>query len=173
MQTVYLGVGSNLEPETNVPAAVERLSAVITVTGVSTFYRTAPLGGRAQPDYWNGVVAGRTGQSPAALKQALADLEGALGRQRTGDRYASRTLDLDLLLHGDLVIDRPGLHLPDPDLRVRPFLAWPLLELAPDLRLPDTGERLADVAARLPREGLSPLVEVTRALRALISAPPP
>jgi 2-amino-4-hydroxy-6-hydroxymethyldihydropteridine diphosphokinase len=173
METVYLGVGSNLEPETNVPAAVERLAAVLALTGVSTFYRTAPLEGRVQPDYWNGVVAGQTRLEPPVLKASLVAIENGLGRQRTGDRYASRTLDLDLLLCGDRVIDRPGLRLPDPDLRVRPFLAWPLLELAPDLVLPDTGERLADVAARLPRAGMTPLPEVTAALRARVSASPP
>lgn len=165
METVYVGVGSNLEPETNVPAALDHLAEVIVLTGVSTFYRTAPLEGRDQPAFWNGVVAGRTDLEPTALKALLTTIEVLFGRCRTGDRYASRTLDLDLLLHGDRVLDRAGLRLPDPDVRVRPFLAWPLLELAPDLRLPGTGERLADVAAHLPREGLAPLDAVTASLR--------
>jgi len=165
----YLGVGSNIDPETNLIAALDRLRRVVRVTGVSTVYRTAPLGRPEQASYLNGVWRIETGLGARPLKyDVLRPLESALGRVRTADRDAARTIDLDVLLYGDLVVDEPGLKLPDPALGERVFLAVPLLELAPDLVLPGTNEPLRAVVRRLPSGGLVPVHKFTGRLRALL-----
>ena len=163
--TCYVGVGSNIEPELHVLAALDRLLVRVEVTGSSTFYWTAPVGRPAQTPYVNGVWAVRSGLGPRPLKELLWELEAEQGRRRTEDRFASRTLDLDLLLHGDTVCRGEGLTLPDPDVRRRDYVAVPLLELAPELVLPDTGEPLGQVVARLGTDGLEPLKAFTATLR--------
>jgi 2-amino-4-hydroxy-6-hydroxymethyldihydropteridine diphosphokinase len=168
---VFLGVGSNLEPERHLGAALERLAVHLTLEDVSTFYLTIPLGGRAQPPFWNGVLAARTELDPWTLKfQVLHGVEASLGRMRSEDRFASRTLDLDLLIYGKLVLAEERLVLPDPVIRERPFVARPLLELAPGLVLPDTGEALAELVSRMPDDGSVPLCEATAQLRAQLRA---
>lgn len=143
----YVAVGSNICPESNIPRALDLLMECADVLAASTFYRTPPIERPDQDDYRNGVVHLRTEIPPHPLKfDILRGIERALGRVRSDDAYAARTIDLDLILYGDWVVDEPALRLPDPDIRNRAFVAGPLLELAPDLCLPDTGERLADVA---------------------------
>lgn len=165
--TVYIAVGSNIDPERHIPAALSRLHRRLTVTAVSTFYQTAPLGRPEQDPYVNGVIQVRTGLEPRELKfGVLRPLEAELGRRRGPDRLASREIDLDLVLHGDRVLSEPDLALPDPDLRERAFIAVPLVELAPDLTLPDTGERLAELAVVRAFQGLCPLPGLTATLRA-------
>jgi len=162
----YLAVGSNIEPERNILEALERLRQQVSVTGISTFYRTEPLGRPQQPDFLNGVWRIRTSVEPRELKfEVLRPIERALGRVRTADKYAARTIDLDILLYGRAVIDEPGLVIPDPGLRGRPFLALALLELAPRLVLPDTGEALRESQCVQTATGLRPEVEFTEILR--------
>ncbi len=161
----YVGVGSNLFAERNIRAALALLQGQVAVTGVSTFYRTSPLARPDQPAFANGVFAVAVDLAPRQLKQLLCAVEVGLGRRRTADRHASRTIDLDLLILGDLVLDDARFRLPDPDIRVRPFVALPLLELAPDLVLPDTGEPLSQVAAGLSDTELAPHEPLTLALR--------
>jgi 2-amino-4-hydroxy-6-hydroxymethyldihydropteridine diphosphokinase len=161
----YVGVGSNVDPERNLLAALELLTGQVELAGVSTFYRTPPLERKDQPPFANGVFALVTDLGPRQIKQLLCAVEVKLGRRRTVDRHASRTVDLDLLILGDLVVDDPRFRLPDPDVRVRPFVALPLFELAPDLVLPDTREPLSQVAAGLSDAELTPDPELTEALR--------
>lgn len=170
---VFLGVGSNLAPREHLPRALAGLRAFAPVTAVSTCYVTPPIGRPEQPPYVNAVFEVATALGPLALRSALRDLEARLGRRRTADRFASREIDLDVLLHGDHVLTCGPLLLPDPDLRTRVFLALPLLELAPLLVLPDTGEPLAEVARRLPASEMTPDPELTRALRAGLRHPGP
>jgi 2-amino-4-hydroxy-6-hydroxymethyldihydropteridine diphosphokinase len=166
MTVAYVGVGSNVDPEFNVLEALRRLAARVRVTGVSTFYRTAPLGAPGSPAFVNGVWRAETELGPRELKLgALRVVEDELGRRRSGDRNAPRTIDLDLLVHGDEVVREPGLEVPDPELLVRPFAAWPLWELAPELVVPGSGRRLADAVQELARGGMEPLPELTRRLR--------
>lgn len=165
----YVGVGSNVDPHQNVVAALEHLLAKVTITGVSTFYQTAPLERPDQPAFANGVFSLTTDLAPVQVKQLLCAVEVSLGRRRTGDRHAPRTIDLDLLILGDFVSEDERLPLPDPDIRRRSFVARPLLELAPDLILPDSGERLSDVEATASDPELVPDVELTAALRARLS----
>jgi 2-amino-4-hydroxy-6-hydroxymethyldihydropteridine diphosphokinase len=159
--TAYVGVGSNIDPDENVRSALDRLSRSVRLTGVSTFYRTAPLGPGDAPDFYNGVVSLQTDLTPDQVRQLLGDVESALGRTRGEDRFAPRTIDLDLLLWQGGAREPASVH---DDVMSRSFVAVPLLELAPDLILPG-GERLADAArsvAHLPGE---PLSELTRSLR--------
>ncbi|MBN1676768.1 MAG: 2-amino-4-hydroxy-6-hydroxymethyldihydropteridine diphosphokinase [Kiritimatiellae bacterium] len=163
---VFLSVGSNLEPQIHIPRALDLLLAHVRVTGVSTFYRTAPAGGRRQPDFANGVWRVETRLDAVRLKgDVLRAIEAELGRVRGGDRFADRTIDLDIVAYGDLVLRTPDLTLPDPDIRTRAFVALPLLELAPDLVLADTGEPLLAIAHGMSRAGMSILPELTERLR--------
>jgi len=159
--TAYIAVGSNIGPEKNVPIAVDLLREKVEVVAVSNFYRTKALHRPEQADYRNGVVAVRTSMTARELKdEILRPIEEILDRQRSEDKYAPRTVDLDLILYGDEVIRETGLNLPDDDLRERPFIAVPLLELAPELVLPDDGTRLAD----LPIAKMSQDIQLDNAL---------
>lgn len=143
----YIAVGSNILPGENIPAAVALLAEKLELMSVSNFYRTKALHRSEQADYRNGVVAVRTALGPISLREeVLRPIEAQLDRTRSQDKYASRTVDLDLILYGDEAAQEDDLVLPDPDLRERPFLAVPLLELAPDLVLPDDGTPLAELA---------------------------
>ncbi len=164
---VFVGVGSNIDPESHVVESLVRLCRCVQVMETSTFYWTAPIGKGGH--FLNGVWRITTDLSPDELKHTvLRGIESELGRVRSADRYAPRTIDLDVLLYGDMVVDEPGLRLPDPDIRTRPFIAIPLLELAPDLVLPDTGERLADLPVVQEAGHLETAAEVTAALRAVL-----
>ena len=165
MPRAFIGVGSNIEPEANIRAALGLLRKRARVTRASTFYRTDPIGRPEQPAFRNGVFEVETSLPPAELKQVLRDIEAQLYRRRTSDKYAPRTIDLDLLLYDDLAIADEGLTLPDPDIERRAFLAIPLCELAPDGVLPGSGRPLCEVAARFTDYGLQPLEAYTRELR--------
>lgn len=162
---VFLAVGSNLDPESNILEALHRIQRRASVTGMSTFYWTEPLDRPDQPPFLNGVWRVETSLPARTLKfDGLRRIEQELGRVRTADKYASRTIDLDIILYGHAVIDEPDLRIPDPDLRTRSFIFLPLLELAPDLVLPDTGERLAAIVPR-KTAALEPADEFTKRLR--------
>lgn len=139
MPVVFLGIGSNIKPEIHLSLALELLKKEVEVLAVSSHYRTAPLAGRVeQEDYINGVWKIRSDLSYDELKDdVLRPIEENCGRERTEDKYASRPIDIDIILWGDEVV--PDL-LPDPDLFTREFLAFPLLELAPAMILPGETE---------------------------------
>lgn len=150
VETAYIALGSNIEPDENMPRAIEALAEHVQVTGVSMLYRTPAMDRPDDPSFINGVCRIETNIEPRALKfEVLRGIETALGRVRMEDAYAPRTIDLDILLYGNHVINEAGLNVPDPDLRTRPFLAVPLLELWPEAMLPDTGEALADIVAEM------------------------
>lgn len=162
----FIAVGSNIEPERNIPAALEMLREAVCVTAVSTMYRTAPLGRPEQPPFVNGVWRVRTRLGARELKFAvLRRIEARLGRVRTGDARAARPIDLDIALFGDAVINEPDLVVPDPDILQRPFLAVPLVELAPGVRLPGTDVLLAEQPVCRDAGGLEPLAGLTERLR--------
>ena len=162
----FIAVGSNIDPERNIAAALDLLMEQVAVTGVSTFYRTAPLGRPEQPPFLNGVWRVETSMGPRDLKfGVLRCIEAALGRVRTQDRYAPRTIDLDVAAYGTEEIDEPDLIVPDPDIKSRPFLAVPLAELAPGMALPGMGERVAELPAASKTEGLEPMPALTERLR--------
>jgi 2-amino-4-hydroxy-6-hydroxymethyldihydropteridine diphosphokinase len=167
MARAFVAVGSNIRPEENVRAALQRLAERGPLR-VSTFYRTPPWNRPEQDNFINGVVELDTALPPEALRMRLREIEAALGRVRTADRYAARTMDLDLIAYEG--VESPGL--PDPEIAARPFLAIPLGELWPELRLPGEARRLMEIAASLDRTGLTPLAEYTALLREEISHEP-
>ena len=144
----YVGLGSNLgEREATLWKALEGLGATegIEVLGISSFRETDPVGVVDQPRFVNAAVALETSLRPRELLERLLDVERSLGRDRAvEERWGPRTLDLDLLLYGGESIDEPGLEVPHPRLAERAFVLEPLLELDPDLRLPD-GRPLRDL----------------------------
>lgn len=155
---VFIAVGSNLEPLRRIPEALSLLAQQVPVLGVSTFYQTQAIARPDHPNYRNGMFKIETEIPPMELKiDVLRDIERQLDRVRTRDPLAARTIDLDVALFGDWVIDEVGLRIPAPDIRERAFVAVPLLELAPDLLMPDTGESLASLASA--RGGASLMVD--------------
>lgn len=169
-ETIYLSVAANIKPEENIPLALEQLSEQAPVTALSTFYRCPALDRPEQDDYLNGVCGIETGLSPRALKfEVLRGVEERVGRVRQADPYAAREIDLDILVYGDEVVDEADLRIPDPDIVNRAFLAVPLLELAPELVLPDSGKPLASLAAAQARQGLVPQRTFTSTLRLRLS----
>ncbi len=169
MTEVYLSLGSNIEPESNMLHAIRAISRVLHVTAISTVYRTTPVSRESQPDFFNCVVKVETEIEAQALKfDVLRPLEAALGRRRTGDRYAPRTIDIDVVLYGDERIDARELTIPDPDIFRRPFLAIPLSELSPELEIPGSGKKALELAAEMDRSKMVPLPEFTRRIRAEI-----
>jgi 2-amino-4-hydroxy-6-hydroxymethyldihydropteridine diphosphokinase len=181
----YVGVGSNVDPERNILLALELLRRRATVSAVSTFFRTPPagtppagtppVGGGEQPPYLNGVwrITLRVGDSPQGLKRALREIEDRLGRRRSADRYAPRTIDLDLVLYDELVLKEEGLELPDPDIYRRPFLSFPLAELDPQLVMPDSGRSIQEVTREQDPSGMQPLEGFTRRLQRLLLSEAP
>ncbi|MDO8989024.1 MAG: 2-amino-4-hydroxy-6-hydroxymethyldihydropteridine diphosphokinase [Sideroxyarcus sp.] len=166
MISAYIGIGSNIEPAANVRAAVHALAHRTRLVAISTVYLTAAIGTQDQPPYYNCVAKIETAAPPAGIKFGiLRNIEDSLERKRTADKFAPRTIDLDLLVYGDLVLDAEGIKLPDPDILERPFLAVPLCELAPDMVLAGYGLRIVGIAARLPQDGMKPLGDYTRLLR--------
>ena len=139
----YVGVGANLgDREATIGRAIDLLGTApgIEVTAVSLLRETDPWGPVEQPRYLNGVLELETRLEPRALLAVLLSVEQALGRDRTGERWGPRTIDLDLLVHDGLVVDEPGLTVPHPRLHERRFALEPLAELAPDLVVPGRTE---------------------------------
>ncbi len=165
----YIGVGSNIEPESNIANALIRLSRHVDITGISSFYKTAPLLREDQNNYLNGVWQISTSISPEELKfGVLRRIEKELHRNRESDKYASRTIDLDLLLYDDMVIQESGLTIPDPDICKRSFITFPLSELNPDLVMPDTMKPLIDLLDVLSKENMVPDNTFTERLRRMV-----
>jgi 2-amino-4-hydroxy-6-hydroxymethyldihydropteridine diphosphokinase len=138
----YVGLGANLgDRERTVREAVAVLAAEpeIEVVALSTLRETEPVGVGDQPRFVNGVVALETSLGAQELLERLLALEQRFGRIRIRGEHSPRTLDLDLLLYGDEVVDEPGLTVPHPRLHVRRFVLEPLVELAPDLVVPGRG----------------------------------
>jgi len=166
MVRAYIAIGSNIDPAGHVRAAIRRLAHQAHLVGISTVYQTDALGRPEQSPYYNCIAEIETELPPLALKQTiLRPIEDSLGRRRSADKYAPRTIDLDLIVYGDLVLHADGLTLPDPEINKRPFLAIPLFELAPDMVLAGCDRRIEEIAAKQPREGMRPLRGYTRALR--------
>jgi 2-amino-4-hydroxy-6-hydroxymethyldihydropteridine diphosphokinase len=148
---VFVALGSNIDSEDNMREAVRRLAARCTLIAVSPAYETAPVGKTDQPSFLNAAALIETDLSPQALKEeVLRAIEQELGRVWMADKNAPRTIDLDIVLYGEEVLDVGQRHIPDPDLLAYPHIAVPLADLAPDYRHPETGQTLAQIADALP-----------------------
>lgn len=154
----YIGLGSNLaDPQRQLQQALSSLSTTPGISEIqcSRFYGSKAVGPGQQPDYANAVARLTTSLSPLALLDALQAIENQQGRERQV-RWGARTLDLDLLLYSDQIINHPRLVVPHPRLTERPFVLIPLQELAPDLHLPD-GTRLSGLLDYASADELWPL----------------
>jgi 2-amino-4-hydroxy-6-hydroxymethyldihydropteridine diphosphokinase len=166
MVRAFISVGSNIEPENNLRNAIVRLSSTVRIRAISTVYRTEPVGPPGQPSYYNCVLEIETDLAPRDLKfRLLRRIENELGRTRGLDKFAARTIDLDLILYDDLVMITEDLTLPDPDIPRRPFLAVPLQELAPGLVLPGSGMHISAIVSAQLRMDMMPLENYTEHIR--------
>ncbi len=166
MVRAFVAVGSNIEPEENVKRAIQLLALKARITGISTVYLTEPEGRPEQPSFYNLVVEVETEMGPEEFKYGiLRAIENNLGRVRTEDKYAPRTIDLDLILYGDLVLRAKDLTLPDPDILRRPFLLFSLGELSSDLILPGTGFTIKQAMAGLSKAGMKRMGRFTERLK--------
>ena len=148
MATAYIALGANLgDPAATVQAAFAALATLpqSTLTATSALYRTAPVGICDQPEFINAAARIETELTPEALLDALLAIEQRFGRVRTL-RNGPRTLDLDVLLYDEQVLDTPRLILPHPRLHLRAFVLYPLADIGPDLSIPGRGT----LAAWLP-----------------------
>ncbi|EFN7625927.1 TPA: 2-amino-4-hydroxy-6-hydroxymethyldihydropteridine diphosphokinase [Escherichia coli] len=147
MTVAYIAIGSNLaSPLEQVNAALKALGDIpeSSILAVSSFYRTPPLGPQDQPDYLNAAVALETSLAPEELLNHTQRIELQQGRVRKAERWGPRTLDLDIMLFGNEVINTERLTVPHYDMKNRGFMLWPLFEIAPELVFPD-GETLRQI----------------------------
>ena len=161
MDTVraYIGLGANLnQPVQQLQQAIRALQQLpcSELIAVSSLYGSKPMGPQDQPDYVNAVAALDTTLEAEALLDALQQIEQLHGRQRKAERWGPRTLDLDILLYGTLVINSSRLTVPHYGLHQREFVLYPLYEIAPQLQLPD-GTVLSSLLAQVPLNGLQKL----------------
>ena len=157
MTLVYIALGSNLaNPLHQVQSALNALAELpqTKLIATSSLYRTPPLGPQDQPDYLNAVVALDTDLSAENLLDHTQKIELEHGRVRKDERWGPRTLDLDILLFGDEIINTERLTVPHYDMKNRQFMLYPLAEIAPELHFP-TGESLQSVIAQLGAEPLT------------------
>ncbi|WLH83935.1 2-amino-4-hydroxy-6-hydroxymethyldihydropteridine diphosphokinase [Pseudomonas sp. FP2338] len=158
MERIYIGMGSNLAaPDQQLRSAVEALAQLpdTNLVGVSAFYQSDSLL-PGQPRYTNAVAALNSDLAPLDLLDALQAVENDQGRERL-ERWGPRTLDLDILLFGERLIDEPRLKVPHYQMHLRAFVLYPLAELAPaDLQLPN-GQTLSELLAACPFAGLERL----------------
>jgi 2-amino-4-hydroxy-6-hydroxymethyldihydropteridine diphosphokinase len=159
MTRVFIALGSNINPEYNMREAVRRLASRCRLLAVSPVYETAPVGKTDQPNFLNAAALIETDLTAAELKaQVLQVIEQELGRgaagARTEDKNAPRTIDLDIALFGEQVLDVGPRHIPDPDISKYPHIAVPLADLAPRQLHPETGRTLLEIAQGLPASGL-------------------
>ena len=151
-ELAFIALGSNIDPEINLPLAAARLSELGNLIAVSKVYQNPAIADEPQPDYLNAAVLIETTLDPLTIRDKLREIEADLGRIRTEDKFAPRTIDLDLCLLGDRVLDHELISLPDPDLLKRAHLAVTLAELRPDFLHPITGDSLEEIANELQKD---------------------
>ncbi|HSY06958.1 MAG TPA: 2-amino-4-hydroxy-6-hydroxymethyldihydropteridine diphosphokinase [Steroidobacteraceae bacterium] len=158
MPEVYVAAGSNVAPAEHMALAVGELTRAFPDVRFSPWYQNRPAG-FAGSDFINLVAAFSTELSVDELLVVLRRIEAACGRPREAPRWAPRTMDLDVLLYGDLVCRRPHLTLPRPDLLVRAYMLGPLADLAPDLLHPSAGVSIGELWRRFDKDA-HPLTRV-------------
>jgi 2-amino-4-hydroxy-6-hydroxymethyldihydropteridine diphosphokinase len=154
-----IGLGSNLGDSRSIlTGAIDRLrsSTQIEVIAISSWYRTAPVG-PPQPDYLNGCATLQTSLAPLDLLNVLHSIEAEFGRVRQ-EVWGARTLDLDLLLYDNLIIDLPTLQVPHPRMTERAFVLVPLSEIAPNTIEPTSGQSIGTLCKQLEQSGVNLLV---------------
>lgn len=158
MPKVYIAAGSNVEPERHLAMAVRELERQFSGARFSPWYRN-PAVGFEGADFINLVAGFETELNISEVLSRLHAIEALCGRPREAPRWAPRTMDLDVLLYGDLVCEEPHLKLPRPDLLKRAYMLGPLAALAPEVVHPTVGETIGELWQRFDRAA-HPLVEV-------------
>ena len=158
MAKIYISLGSNIDRERNTRAGIRALRERFGVLDLSSVYESEAVGFEGDA-FYNMVIACEVSEDVYSTNRALAEIEDAHGRDRTGPRFSSRTLDLDLLLYDDMVLDENGLRLPRDEVLKNAFVLWPLAELAPDLVHPVVGKSYAELWADFDKskEELAPI----------------
>lgn len=157
MITAYIAVGSNLaDPVSQANLAIETLKSLPQSKFIATskLYSSTPMGPQNQPDYINAVVAIETELTPIELLNCTQAIEQEQGRVRKDERWGARTLDLDIILYGNEVIDSERLTVPHYGMKEREFVLYPLAEIAPSLQLPD-GTELSELLKVVDKNGLN------------------
>ena len=155
---VYVAAGSNVDPERNLALAARELARAFGQVRFSPAYRNVAVGFEG-PDFINWVAGFDTLRGVREVVAELQRIEALCGRTREAPKWAPRSMDLDILLYGELCCDEPGLVLPRPDLVKRPYMLGPMADLAPQLRHPTLGLEIGDLWARFDR-GAHPLQRV-------------
>lgn len=160
MPEVYVAAGSNIAPEENLGRAVGELAREFPGTRFSPWYRNRAVGFTGD-DFINLVAGFETGLPLPQVLEKLHAIEVLCGRTRDAPRWAPRSMDLDVLLYGDLVCDQPGVKLPRPDLIKRAYMLGPLAALAPEVRHPTEGASIGELWQRFDRAA-HPMEAVSR-----------
>jgi 2-amino-4-hydroxy-6-hydroxymethyldihydropteridine diphosphokinase len=156
MIDVYIGLGSNMaEPKGQISKALQALGQLSAsrLLKYSSLYASKPMGPQNQANYVNAVACLQTTLNPLSLLVACQNIEQHQGRQRKGEQWGPRTLDLDILLYGQDIIQQSELVIPHYGMKKREFVLYPLHEIAPELRLP-CGSSLAELLEYCPLNGL-------------------
>ncbi len=158
MATIYISLGSNIDREMNTRAGVASLREQFGELQLSSVYESEAVGFEGS-SFYNMVIAASTEKSVQQVAAILREIEDANGRDRSGPKFSSRTLDLDLLLYDDLIIDEGGLQIPRDEILKRAFVLWPLAEIAPGLVHPQANKSYADLweAFDKSKEKLAPI----------------
>jgi 2-amino-4-hydroxy-6-hydroxymethyldihydropteridine diphosphokinase len=143
MAVVYLSLGSNLRPEANLRLAIDELGKRFRLTAVSRVYRNEAVGFEAE-EFLNAVACVETDMSPLQVCMELDAIHDKAGRERGGDMFVSRTLDIDLLLYDQEVIEKYPVRVPRADVLKYSFVLGPLAEIAPELIHPVSGQKIAE-----------------------------
>lgn len=152
MPWVYVGIGSNVDREASVRGGVADLREHYGELRLSSVYESAAVGFEGDP-FYNLVAGFQTSESIQQVLAALSEIEAHHGRQRAGERFVSRTLDLDLLLYGDVIVTADNYHVPRDEILRYAFVLWPLAEVAPEQVHPETGKTFASLWAAFDKSG--------------------
>jgi len=158
MPDVYVAAGSNVQPEANLPSALSALKRRVGDMRLSRVYKNKPVGFEG-PDFINLVLGFETELTLTEVLSVLQAVEGLCGRPRRAPKFEPRTLDLDLLLYGDMVCNTHAITLPRPDLATRAYMLGPLAELAPDRMHPTLQKTIGQMWAEFDKTA-HPMTEV-------------
>jgi 2-amino-4-hydroxy-6-hydroxymethyldihydropteridine diphosphokinase len=138
MARIYISIGSNIDAEKNIRGAVQALCELFGTLLISSVYESEAVGFEGDK-FLNLVVAANTDDDVSLVSKALHTIEDSFGRDRSGPKFSSRTLDLDLLLYDDLVMHENGIQIPRDEISKNAFVLWPLSEIAPEQCHPESG----------------------------------